>query len=99
MASKYEYTKRSVQKRRQMLADMKDKPCSRCGDSFPHYCMDWHHEDPSEKKFEISKGSFRKSRKDLLDEIKKCSLLCANCHRIVEYELKLRVAQVSRTVS
>lgn len=62
--------------------------CSKCG--FSHVAaLDFHHEDPSEKEYDvnrlISNGQFKKAE----EELKKCIVLCANCHRIHHYEEKL----------
>ena len=55
--------------------------CQICGfDLFPA-ALDFHHEDPNEKEYGIaSKGTCHDLETDLA-EIKKCYLLCANCHR------------------
>lgn len=89
MASSYKYTKESIQRRRAEIDKLKDQPCKRCGGKFPPYVMDFHHIDPTTKKFGIGSGSFRRSLKQLLEEIEKCELYCANCHRIIEHELKI----------
>jgi hypothetical protein len=86
MANKYEYVKRSVNRRRVWLAEQKQgKPCVDCGIEYPHYVLDWHHLDPATKLFGIGQGSFRNSRAKILEEMAKCVLLCANCHREREY--------------
>ena len=61
--------------------------CTKCG--FSHIsALDFHHEDPSTKDGNIhhyvSSGQFKK----VYEEIKKCIVLCANCHRIYHYEEK-----------
>jgi heterodisulfide reductase subunit B len=63
--------------------------CTKCG--FNHIAaLDFHHEDPSEKEYNVnrlvSNGQFKKA----YEEIKKCIVLCANCHRIHHYEEKER---------
>ena len=61
----------------------KDKPCLDCGGVFPHYCMDYHHLDAESKDNSISrllKDGYGMVR--IQEEIDKCVLLCANCHRI-----------------
>ena len=53
--------------------------CSRCPESAP-ICLDFHH--VGGKDFEIARmvtDGFSKER--ILKEIKKCVVLCANCHR------------------
>lgn len=85
MSNKYLYVKNSLDRRGKWIDDLKDKPCIRCGKKYPPYVMDYHHRNPKEKSFSIGRFWRRKSKKLLLNEISKCDLLCANCHRIVEY--------------
>lgn len=56
-------------------------PCIICGESEP-FCIDFHHKNPSEKEFTISKKT-NLGKDKLLVEIQKCVCLCANCHRKV----------------
>lgn len=53
-----------------------------CGQSFPDCVYDFHHINPDEKDFQLSSGSTR-GLKACKEEVDKCLLLCANCHRIV----------------
>lgn len=67
------------------LITLKNKPCTDCGNCFPHYVMDFDH--LGNKEFSVSngrQGGFSKKR--ILEEIKKCELVCSNCHRIRTYE-------------
>ena len=62
--------------------------CANCG--FSHIAsMDFHHEDPSTKDGNVhefvSNGQFAKA----YEEIKKCIVLCANCHRIHHHEIRV----------
>lgn len=60
--------------------------CKICKESNP-VALDFHH--LSDKKFEISKvSSSRCSLKHIMNEISKCILLCANCHRKEHYREK-----------
>lgn len=59
--------------------------CNRCGYNEHHCALDFHHRDPSQKKFNIPWGWVLKWSK-LLEEIAKCDLLCSNCHRIHHFE-------------
>jgi len=43
--------------------------------------MDFDHLDPKTKVVKVSALIFEGSRQLLLDEIAKCELVCANCHR------------------
>lgn len=64
------------------LRYLKSQPCTDCNKSFDPVCMDFDHV-TDDKSFEISEGvRRRKSLTAILNEIKKCELVCANCHRI-----------------
>lgn len=53
--------------------------CRRCGYNTCVQVLDFHHIDSSEKEFTISNDSLK--LKDAMIEIRKCVLLCSNCHR------------------
>ena len=57
--------------------------CADCKNEFPYYVYDFHHTDPTIKDFEISHIMGRKWE-NIVPELNKCVLLCANCHRIRE---------------
>jgi hypothetical protein len=61
--------------------------CEICGESHPA-CLDFHHIDPSRKKFSVSAKRDRPSLKQLQEEIAKCQVLCTNCHRKEHYKAK-----------
>lgn len=55
--------------------------CNRCGYNEHISALEFHHIDPNNKEFEI--GDFiNKSWDFIKEEIKKCELLCSNCHRV-----------------
>lgn len=54
--------------------------CARCGER-DHRCLDYHHRDPSTKTLAISMIVDRAPLVVLIQEIGKCDVLCANCHR------------------
>ena len=57
--------------------------CSLCDENEP-IALDFHHLDPAEKGDRISNMTKeRRTLKDIEAEIKKCILLCSNCHRKV----------------
>lgn len=60
------------------------KPCVDCGGVFPPECMDYDHRDKTTKSFNIAK-SLLMSEAKITEEIAKCDLVCANCHRIRTY--------------
>ena len=53
--------------------------CNRC-DENDHRCLDFHHIDPTTKVFVIG-NNIKRSWVVLEQEIEKCEILCANCHR------------------
>lgn len=56
--------------------------CQLCGYKKSIHALELHHINPEEKEFCFGK-SINKSWFKLLDELKKCIQLCANCHREV----------------
>jgi hypothetical protein len=66
--------------------------CTQCG-FFHIAALDFHHEDPNTKEGNvhdyISNGQFAKA----YEEIKKCIVLCANCHRIHHHNEKTLQSQ------
>jgi hypothetical protein len=87
----YQHVKQARNKKRIALQALKEgQGCSQCGESFPHYCLDWHHVDRTDKLFSISlvvRDNI--SWKRVNDEITKCILLCKNCHAIIEWKFNL----------
>lgn len=58
--------------------------CKICGYSKCRQALECHHIDPSIKEYEIS--NLNSCNKDIiLQELKKCILVCANCHREIHY--------------
>ena len=73
--------KRSRQNVTDWFKDFKSKlSCKVCGEDDP-VVLDFHHRDKTTKEFSISDGLRRYSRQRMLDEIDKCDVMCANCHR------------------
>lgn len=60
--------------------------CQRCGYSKCAAALEFHHRDPTEKEFGIG-APLGKSYAALAEEMKKCDLLCANCHREIHWEI------------
>jgi predicted RNA-binding Zn-ribbon protein involved in translation (DUF1610 family) len=63
--------------------------CAICKKEYPSELFDFHHVNKDDKKFSLGsvRGSIR-SWKKIVDEVKKCIMLCSNCHRLVEYNYK-----------
>jgi L-asparaginase II len=67
-------------------------PCKDCNIKYPFYIMQFDH--IKEKNFIISKGLSSRSREDVLSEIKKCEIVCANCHATRTY---IRAKKLSKS--
>ena len=77
-------------KRRKLKLDAiqyKGGKCEKCGYDKCPAAFDFHHKDPNEKEFGLAAHGHTKSWDKVKEEIDKCMLLCANCHREVHYEL------------
>jgi predicted nucleic acid-binding Zn ribbon protein len=69
-------------KRRNMINNIKlEVGCSICGYNEHPAALHFDHIDPSLKSFTISQD-VKKKWEDIINEINKCRVLCANCHAI-----------------
>lgn len=68
------------------LIEYKGGKCERCGYDKCMRALEFHHLDPSEKDFGISKNLCKSMEKQKA-EVDKCILLCSNCHAEVHQEL------------
>ena len=59
--------------------------CYDCGHAFPDCVFEFHHLDPQTKTHTDPSKVFMFSDKRIEDELSKCIMLCANCHRIRHY--------------
>jgi len=57
----------------------------RCGGTFHQSAFDFHHRDPKEKSFGLG-VAIMKSWATIKNELDKCDLLCAHCHRLLHWE-------------
>lgn len=72
---------------------IKGKCCSKCGDE-REYVFDFHHLNPKDKKYNISDVKASGTPKRLKEELKKCIILCSNCHRELHYLERLENEKV-----
>lgn len=59
--------------------------CERCPED-RYWVLDFHHKDPNEKDVEVSLLVRKGNKKKLIEEINKCIVLCANCHRDLHFQ-------------
>ena len=64
----------------------KSHPCEKCGMA-DYRALQFHHKDDSEKDEAVAQGMVNGwSKERLMREIKKCLVLCANCHQIEHFK-------------
>ena len=69
----------------QLLDNIKNVPCKDCGKNFPACARDFDHLDGHEKIANIADLRKNLSLIKILEEVKKCEVVCACCHRIRTY--------------
>lgn len=76
-------TKEERIKSKEFIRNLKEgRPCTDCQVIYPHFVMDFDHV-RGDKLFNIAEAANRRlSNNKILQEIAKCELVCANCHRI-----------------
>ena len=64
-----------------MAVEYKGGRCQVCGYDRCIEALEFHHLDPTQKDFGISHKGYTRSWEKVKEEVEKCILLCANCHR------------------
>jgi hypothetical protein len=75
-------------KMRLEIQKAKSVPCADCQVSYPYYVMDFDHVRGT-KKFDVGTATSTKTMKALSEEIAKCEVVCANCHRMRTHKDRL----------
>jgi 5-methylcytosine-specific restriction endonuclease McrA len=79
------YLLKAVQRRREkvrrMAVEYKGGRCQVCGYDRCIEALEFHHLNPTQKDFGISQKGYTRSWEKVKEEVDKCILLCANCHR------------------
>ncbi len=85
-ANKQRYLERNTRYRAEIHNFVKEikekKPCKDCDVKYPYYVMDFDHLDESTKVKDINFLSSTGRIGTLKQEIVKCEVVCANCHRV-----------------
>lgn len=81
IANVNEVRRRLRREHQRIVAEAKSRPCADCGVVYPPHVMDFDHVRGS-KQWAIGGMKGTVSTRALLDEIAKCDVVCANCHRI-----------------
>ena len=82
-AREAEYKRQARDRNKEYVRDLKEKhPCSDCGEFYHYSQMDFDHIQ-GKKKHNVSRyANSAVSIKTIKDELAKCELVCANCHRL-----------------
>jgi len=75
----------SKRKRKEEAIEYLGGICTKCNGTFHPAVYEFHHRDPATKDRDPSK-MLQLSWKRLQEELDKCELLCANCHRLTHHE-------------
>lgn len=77
--------KRGLERKKQFIENLGGK-CQICGYNKNIAALEFHHIEPSTKKFQLDVRHLSNTNMQTLqEEIKKCILVCANCHREIHY--------------
>ena len=72
---------RTIQSRK--LWELKEESgCIDCGEMYPHYMLEFDHLPGYEKIDSPIRLASRYGMEKALEEVKKCDIVCANCHKI-----------------
>jgi len=82
----YQRSRKAIDRKREYAKKAKEKPCVDCKIKYPWYVMDFDHKKGEEKDSAISQLVWKRGLKKLKQEIKKCDVVCSNCHRIRTYK-------------
>ena len=81
----------AVQKRREKIKVMaiayKGNKCQCCGYNKCPQALEFHHIDPSQKDFGLGAKGYTRSWDKNKEELDKCVMVCANCHREIHYNI------------
>ena len=81
-----------VKRRKKDLISVFHSKCCICGFNAFQEALEFHHVNPSEKEFGLTTSTSTRALSKQLVEMKKCILVCANCHRGIHAN-KIQVPQ------
>jgi len=70
-----------------MAVEYKGNKCEICGYDRYAEALEFHHNDLPKKEFGISEKGYTRSWKKVMEELDKCIMVCANCHRELHAQL------------
>jgi hypothetical protein len=69
--------------------------CTGCSNVVADSLFEFHHWDPREKEFGISRDGLARPWDAIAAELLKCVMLCANCHRVLHAGVRELERQIS----
>jgi len=76
--------KQGLLEARKIMHGLKINGCAICGYNKYDAALEFHHTNPKNKEFCIGLNTILYKPNKITNEISKCILLCANCHKIIE---------------
>lgn len=99
-ADRAEYLIEAVKNRRKKIRGMaieyKGGKCTICGYNNCNEALDFHHLDGGSKDFGISSKGYTRSWESVREELNKCILVCANCHREIHSDKLQPSVEISK---
>jgi len=91
---------RRLEVREKVFTYLLDHPCVECGER-DIVVLEFDHRTQTTKKFDVMSATHGHSWKTILEEIKKCDVVCANCHKrrtakMLNWETRLKVAAAQK---
>lgn len=87
------WQEKARRERKLRLVEQCGGKCNLCGYDRCVAALEFHHRDPTTKKFNLGKDNLLKAWGMVLAEAQKCDLLCANCHRELEERIRLEMQE------
>jgi hypothetical protein len=87
-SARIEYRRARWRANAKFLNEIRRVPCADCGVRYEPWVMQFDHRDGTKKKFLVSRMIHR-GRKTILEEVAKCDIVCANCHRERTYQRRM----------
>lgn len=84
---KQQIRRRKAANRKLFQEYKKTLKCKRCPENHPA-CLDFHHKEGKKEQYVSVLAARGYGMKRILEEIKKCEVLCSNCHKKLHYALQ-----------
>lgn len=82
----HNHTVERQKKFKQQCIDYKGGKCQKCNYNKCFAALEFHHLDPTKKDFTIGHLKNHSFKNSIKEELDKCILVCANCHREIHYK-------------